>query len=92
MDFGSTIRNLRKERKLSQKVFAGKTGISQTYLSQLETNKKIPSYKLIKVFCKLLRISIGGFYFISLTVDDVPKNKRGIFDTFRPTLHRIFLL
>lgn len=91
MNIGETIRSLRKERGLNQKVLAAKLGISQTYLSQLETNKKNASPSLIKVLCKKLRISVGGFYMLSLTVDDVPENTRGIYECFLPTLRRIFL-
>ena len=91
MDIGKTIRLLRNERGLNQKVFAYKLGITPTYLSLLETNKKNASPSLIKLICKKLRISTGGFCILSLTVDDVPKNTRGIFECFQPTLNRIFL-
>ena len=45
MNLGLSIRKLRKERvpQLTQAEYAATIGISQTYLSQIESNKKKPS-------------------------------------------------
>jgi transcriptional regulator with XRE-family HTH domain len=90
MNIGATIKLFRKEHEFSQKTLAYQLGITQTYLSLLETNKKNASPKLIKKICKLLHISIGGFYMLSVTKDDVPAQNIKVFETLKPTLELIF--
>ncbi|EKQ51369.1 MULTISPECIES: helix-turn-helix transcriptional regulator [unclassified Clostridium] len=44
------IREVRLEKKLSQTQLAKKAGISQSYLSELESNKKSPT---LRQLCKI---------------------------------------
>lgn len=48
---GSRIREIRKRAGLNQKGFAAEVGIKQSYLSEIETNKKTPSEMLVKTIC-----------------------------------------
>jgi transcriptional regulator with XRE-family HTH domain len=42
--FGERIQGLRRERDLTQDALAGRCGISQKYLSELERGEKTPSW------------------------------------------------
>lgn len=44
------IKEIRVDKKLSQKELARKAGISQSYLSELESNKKSPT---LRQLCKI---------------------------------------
>lgn len=47
---GKTIRELRKEKKLSQEVLSGLAGIARTHLTMIENGTKIPNFETI---CKI---------------------------------------
>ena len=44
---GIVIRKLRKERKLSQEVFSGLTGIARSHLSMIESGVKQPNFETV---------------------------------------------
>ncbi len=50
--FGILIKDIRKNKSLSQEKLAEKTGLDRTFISSIETGKKIPTltsiYKLAK--------------------------------------------
>lgn len=48
LSFGEIIKNERKEAKLTQVELAKKSGISRTYLSDVENNRYKPSVEMIK--------------------------------------------
>ena len=54
--FGQTIKELRKERRLSQETLAFESGYHPTYISQLERGKKSPSLRTIVRLSRVLRI------------------------------------
>jgi transcriptional regulator with XRE-family HTH domain len=45
---GSRVRQLRRERKLTQVELADMLGIDRSYLSEIETGKKDPSLRVLK--------------------------------------------
>ncbi|MFJ8065817.1 helix-turn-helix domain-containing protein [Psychrobacillus sp. NPDC096426] len=47
-DVGSTLKNIRKSKKLTQQQLAEKTNLSRTYLSDVENNRYNPSITFIK--------------------------------------------
>lgn len=49
MDIGTKIKNLRNDQGMSQKDLGEKSGLSQTYISAIESGKKLnPGIKAIK--------------------------------------------
>lgn len=42
-DFGSTLKNLRKERRITQRDLAEKVGVDFTYISKIENGKLVNS-------------------------------------------------
>ncbi len=58
IDFGSVIRRIRNEMGISQKDLAHRLGVSPTYVSLIEGNKKEPSITLIKHFSAVSDIPI----------------------------------
>lgn len=56
---GDLIRAERKRRGLQQGVLAKRLGITQAYLSELETGKKRPSFDLGVTICDALGISVS---------------------------------
>ena len=57
MEFGSLVRKLRKEQRMSIRELAEAAGISESYLSQIETQaKNAPSERVARKLAKILRI------------------------------------
>lgn len=79
MQIGDLIKKIRTIRGLTQTQLTEKLGISQNYLSLIETNKKKPSSNIINAFATQLKISEDAILFlatdppIELNVED--KNK-----------------
>lgn len=64
LSIGEKIKRVRTNKGLSQQDFAEATGLSRTYISDLENNRKSPSVKTLEKIAKkmntFLYISIGG--------------------------------
>ncbi len=87
MEFGTIIKETRKKKNISQGSFAESLGISQTYLSLIEKNKKKPSFDLLDEISKALNIPVYYFMFKGLEVDkDVPKEKREAYKQISPII------
>lgn len=73
-DFGSVLKRLRKEKKLTLVELAKKTGYSQPYLSQLENNKRgrQPSVETINTLAEALNIPNGTLLMMAGLIDGDP--------------------
>lgn len=65
MSFGSRLRELRNERKTSQKQVAIDMGISITAISQYENDNRFPNEEMLKRLC--LYYMISSDYLLGLT-------------------------
>lgn len=69
MNLGHLLKLIRTHRGMNQKQMAELLGISQNYLSLIESNKKIPRTELVSEFSKSLNISNDALIFAS---SDIP--------------------
>lgn len=86
MNLGDTIKSLRKAKNFKQNTFAEICEISQTYLSQIESNQKEPNISTLKVICTNLKVSLPILFFLSLDANDIPEKKRQAFAIINPTV------
>ena len=86
MELGTTIKDFRKLKGIKQKDLAAKAKISQTYLSQIESNSKDPTLSTIKIISDSLEIPLSVLFFISLTDKEIPKEKRPAFNAIYPSI------
>lgn len=88
MNVGKAIKHLRKERtpQLNQSEFAKLIGITQTYLSQIETGSKKPSIKLFETISDQFKIPIPIIIWLSITDDDISKDKIEYYRFIKPQL------
>ncbi|MEC1524805.1 helix-turn-helix transcriptional regulator [Neobacillus niacini] len=61
LNFGKTVKRLRKERKLSQEKLADLSGLDRSYISILERNLKLPSLYTILALAAGLGIKASEF-------------------------------
>lgn len=76
MDLGNTLRTIRREKNITQSEAVLKLKISQTYLSQLEANKKEPSLPMLKKISKFYGIPVPVIMWKSLTDKDIVHSKK----------------
>lgn len=86
MDLGTIIKNIRKQRGQTQSEFALSCGITQTYLSQIETNAKEPTLATLKIISENLTLPLPILFFLSMTEDDVDPSKRSAFQIVSPSV------
>ncbi len=56
------IAELRKEKLISQEKLAEQVGLSRTYISEIENNKKQPNVKLAIKIAKILGTSVESIF------------------------------
>ena len=86
MDLGTTIKNIRKQKGQTQSEFASLCGISQTYLSQIESNQREPNLSTLKIISNELRVPLPILFFLSLNIEDIQQNKREAFEIISPSV------
>lgn len=86
MNIGATIKKLRKRKNIQQSELAGKSGISQTYLSQIETGERIPTIETLEKISKELKIPFPILSFLSLDANSIQTNKRDAFLRIEPAI------
>lgn len=78
MNIGQAIRKIRNEKGIKQKFIAEKAGISNEYLSNIESGAKTPTIPALSKICDALEVSLA--YLLLLAVEtnieeSVPKEK-----------------
>ena len=58
MLIGENIKQLRKSKGLTQESFANETGISRSYLSDLENNRKSPTIETLEKIARKMNTSL----------------------------------
>jgi transcriptional regulator with XRE-family HTH domain len=88
MLIGNAIKEIRKQKKIQQQELSELCKLSQTYLSQIENNKKQPNLTTLEIIGEKLGIPIPVILFLSLTDNDVPENKRELFRFMSPIVEK----
>jgi|SRR5476649_1968993 transcriptional regulator with XRE-family HTH domain len=58
MNVGKALRIVRAAKTLSQKQLANKVGLDASYISMIETGKRVPSMEVVETIAKGLRIPL----------------------------------
>jgi transcriptional regulator with XRE-family HTH domain len=89
MTLGNTFRKIRRDRNLMQEQVALDLGISQTYLSQIESNKKEPSLPMLRLICDYYKIPVPIIMWMSMEVSDVSKGKRKYWNSIKESVDNL---
>lgn len=89
MNLGTTIRDIRKKRSISQKDLAIESDVSQTYISQIESGKRTPSIETLEKLGVVLEIPYQIISFLSLDEGSVPESKRKEYMHFAPAMKKM---
>lgn len=88
MNLGKTISQLRERKGLNQGKFAEILSITQSYLSQIENNKRLPNMALLEKISTELSTPLPFIFFLSMDEKDVPENKRPHFKALEPVIKK----
>ena len=90
MKLGDTIKRLRKESSIPQKEFAQRCGITNTYLSLIENNRRPPGPKLLQRIAENLEVPVPIIYFLSIENEDIPDSKKESFKILGAPIKAMF--
>lgn len=88
MNIGNAIQKLRKEKGFTQEVLSGKARITQAALSQIENGSR-PGEETLKKISDALGIPESLIYINAIEREDVPKNKRMLYDQLFPVIQQM---
>ena len=91
MNIGTQIQKIRRKNNISQGQLAKDCGITQTYLSLIEHNKKDPNISLLKVITAKLNIPLSLLLLMSLDKEDIPEDKSELFNEIAPEISPIII-
>jgi transcriptional regulator with XRE-family HTH domain len=91
MDIGSAIKSIRTRKKITQKDLAAQCGISANALCSIEKNVSFPTKETIKRICDALEIPVSYLLFFSITEEDVPVEKLGMFNVLKDPIQKILI-
>ena len=91
MNLGTIIKELRKEAGLSQKDLAQACGLTQSYLSQIEQNKKEPQISSLRKIAEQLELPFPVLLFLALEDEDIPESKREISRILLPSIKTLII-
>jgi len=91
MNLGNAIQIIRKHKKISQLELAEKCNISQAALSKIESGFKKPGSNTLDKLCVELDTPKSLLYILAIQDDDVPKNKKNLYDALFPSIKQSIL-
>lgn len=86
MNIGQALKKIRKDTTFSQMDWAGKVGISQTYMSQIENGIKTPSLEVIQQYERLSQKPLAIILWHGIEEKDIPKSKKKIYSELKPLI------
>lgn len=89
MNIGNTIKDIRIKKGYKQNEFAKKCGLTQAYLSKIESNQKEPTLSVLRTIASILEIPLPVMFFHSLTQEDIDPKKQEAFQIILPTIKRM---
>lgn len=85
MKIGEVLKTIRKEKtNLNQGKAADLMGITQTYLSQVESGIKKPSQEMLETMCAAYKMPVPIVIWMSFEQGDVGKGKIKAFRQLKP--------
>lgn len=91
MNIGSAIKSIRIDKGFNQKDFSELIALSNTSLSQIENNVKIPSKKNLIKICKSLNITLAYLFFNAIEDLDIETSNLEAFNTIKPYVKKLLL-
>ena len=89
-DIGNTIRRLREHRNQTLKDLAQATGLSLSYLSLIERNKRDPSLTNLSKIAAAFELPPSILIFISSDINEPPSNQSKVAEQMMAIVEDLF--
>lgn len=90
MDFGQSIKSLRKEHSLTQAQLADRCFVSTNAVNAWENGRAYPPKGSVERLCKAFGVPVAYFMMASVEESDFPEDKRILYRTqFCPLLREL---
>lgn len=89
MNIGKGIKQIREKSGINQVAFAELIGITQSYMSQIESNKKKPSIDLLEKISQQVFIPLPILLWFTVDVGDVKDGMEESFKTMKPSIDEL---
>jgi transcriptional regulator with XRE-family HTH domain len=86
MRLGAAVKDLRRKAGLRQEDLAERVGLTQSYLSQIENDRKEPNLSTLRQIGGELGVSLPILFFLSMDEEDVRPERKEAFDRIFPHL------
>ena len=83
MNLGKTISEIRKQKRIKQKVLAERCKLSVPALCKIEKGKSLPSLKTFETLAEGLDVSQGYLIMMALEEEDIKPEKRQLFQMMK---------
>ena len=90
MDIGLAIKTVRKLQSVKQCDLAKEIGVSQSFLSLIESNKKNPSIGTLDKISAFFEIPIPIILWYGLDVYGIPFIKQHVYYCIKPAIDELF--
>jgi transcriptional regulator with XRE-family HTH domain len=90
INVGKGLRYWRKKRGYRQTDLSKKSGYSQTYISEIESGKKVPTLDFLYQISKHLRIRIVQLFWQSMEEKDFRGSNKENFKALKPNIDKMF--
>jgi transcriptional regulator with XRE-family HTH domain len=92
MNISVALKEARKNSGMNQGQFSKEHGLSQTYISQIENGKKIPSLEVVAKYQKSSKIPLAVILWSALEEKDVKKDKIKEYKVLKPIIDELISL
>lgn len=89
-DVGNRIRELGEKRKMTQYALANQSGVSPTYIYQLERGEKSPTIEYLKHICWGLGVTLADFFKATEAQDDKISAFQSFWEFLKPFFQKGF--
>ena len=91
MEIGTAIKHLTLTKGLTQKVLAEMCDVSANAMNQIENNTSFPHKNTIDKICDVLEIPVSYLLFFSISEDDIPDEKKIVFNSLNDAVKSVLL-
>jgi len=89
MDLGKSVKTVRKNKGYNQEQFCKLVGITQSYLSGIENNKRKPSTEVLEKIADTVNMTLPVLFWFAVEEKDVHNTKLEMFRLFKPSIDKL---
>jgi transcriptional regulator with XRE-family HTH domain len=89
MNIGTGIKKVRKNKGFNQQSFAEKVGITQSYLSLIESNSKKPSTEVLEKIANVAGIALPVLFWFTIDENDIDEKKLEMYRLLKPSVDKL---